>query len=113
MVAWKFLVNALADAVPMGRLFTSTQCHVVCDCGAIACSVTKALLTIGIEFGDLGMIKAPTIECVHYGWLRLLNENIESVQCCYHLYQTMPAEQFIVPEDSVVYAMSVGLESVI
>ena len=73
--------------------------------------MTKALSTVGIEFNQEGEVMAPTIECAHYSRLRLLNESIENVQRCYHLYRTMPPDMFTIPEDSAVYAMSVGLEN--
>ena len=80
------------------------------DCGAVACSVTKVLLTDGVEFDREGMVMAPTIECSHYGRLRLLNENIENLQRCHHLYGTLSSDTFVEPEESAIYAMSVGLE---
>ncbi|KIM72887.1 hypothetical protein PILCRDRAFT_15699, partial [Piloderma croceum F 1598] len=80
------------------------------DCGAVVCSVSKVLLTDDIEFDEEGMVTAPTIECSHYGRLRLLNENIENLQRCHHLYETLSSDAFVVPEESAIYAMSVGLE---
>jgi len=56
----------------------------------VACSVTKALLSNGIECDEEGYPVVPTIECAHYSRLRLLNETIDRLQHCYHLYrQTM------------------------
>jgi hypothetical protein len=72
--------------------------------------VTKALLSKGIQFDQKGLPVAPAIECPHYGRLRLLNENINNVQRCYHLYQTMPRDMLTMPEKSALYALSVGLE---
>ena len=83
------------------------------DCGAEVCSVTKAILTDGVEFDQEGMVMAPTIECSHYGRLRLLNENIQNLQRCHHLYETLGFDTFAVPEESASYAMSVGLEGFI
>ena len=74
------------------------------------CSVTKSLLTNGVEFDAEGVVIAPSIECSHYGRLRLLNENIDNIRCCYHLYQTIPPENFDIPEERAIYALSVGLE---
>jgi hypothetical protein len=72
--------------------------------------VSKVLLTDDIEFDEEGMVTTPTIECSHYGRLRLLNENIENLQRCHHLYETLSSDAFVVPEESAIYAMSVGLE---
>ena len=74
------------------------------------CSVTKSLLTNGVEFDAEGVVIAPSIECSHYGRLRLLNENIDNIRRCYHLYQTIPPENFEIPEERAIYALSVGLE---
>ena len=72
--------------------------------------MTKALISNGIEFNEEGVVLAPTIECSHYGRLRLLNENIHGVQRCYHLYQTMCQNDLRKPNEIAVYALSVGLE---
>jgi len=53
---------------------------------------------------------APKIECSHYGRLHLLNENIQNLQRCHHLYETLFSNAVVVPEESAIYAMSVGLE---
>jgi hypothetical protein len=129
-------VDTPAETVAVGRMFSSTKSHAFCelatggwsiarfvtgaygqvheqnglDCGAVVCLVTKALLTDGIEFDREGMAMAPTIECSHYGRLRLLNENIQNLQRCHHLYETLSTDMFTVPEESATYAMSVGLE---
>jgi len=53
----------------------------------------------------------PTIECAHYSRLRLLNETIDRLQHCYHLYrQTNAASMTMVPEQSAMQALSRGLE---
>ena len=72
------------------------------DCGAVVCSVTKAILTDGVEFDQEGMVMAPTIECSHYDHLCLLNENIQNLQRCYHLYETLPSNMFVVPKESAI-----------
>jgi hypothetical protein len=73
--------------------------------------VTTVLLSNGIEFDEDGAPMVPTIECAHYSRLRLLNESIRNVQRCHHLYQTMAADMTVAPEQSAIYALSVGLES--
>jgi len=53
----------------------------------------------------------PTIECTHYSWLHLLNEIIDHLQHCYHLYQhTNVANMTTVPEKSAMQALSNGLK---
>ena len=49
------------------------------------CSVTKLLLTNGVEFDAEGGVIAPSIECSHYGRLHLLNENQDSLHAEEHL----------------------------
>jgi hypothetical protein len=81
------------------------------DCGPIACSLTKVLLSNGIEFDDEGSPVVPTLECAHYTRLRLLNETIHNLQRCYHLFQTNPANTQMLPNEITIYALSAGLES--
>ena len=53
----------------------------------------------------------PAIECAHYSRLRILNETILNLQRCYHLYQSNRADTSTEPEQSAIYALSVGLEA--
>ena len=64
--------------------------------------MTKALLSNGVEFDEESIVMAPTIECPHFGRLRLLNENIQNLQRCYHLYQTLSADISNIPEQSAI-----------
>ena len=72
--------------------------------------MTKALLSNGVEFDEESIVMAPTIECPHFGRLRLLDEIIQNLQRCYHLYQTLSADISNIPEQSAIYALTVGLE---
>ena len=75
--------------------------------------MTKALLKHGIEHDQEDLVISPKIKCAHYSRLCLLNEGIENLRCCYHLYQKMSHDMFVTPVESAIYVMSVALEAYI